>query len=325
MRKRLKRHKVLYFGGNLLGCLCLRELLRIRIVEIVAVVGRYNDNGSVVDPKAWNASLLRVATQKGLSFLQPKDITDPDYLALIMEHERPDFIVTVQYDQPLAAQLLSHAKRGCIDLSFSPVSEQQSWLPIPWALVDERPIDVTMHWIENDHYNGDIIASDQVEVMSDDTAQTVYRKVTQAAYHLFKQVFPKVISDEAPRIQHSIIRQKECVSGYPFDRNIDWGWDDTKIDRMVRALTFPPYPSARTYYRDMEVEILNPIGFVEGRKNGHEPGEIVDITERGIVVQSAGQRVLIARVRINQSLTLDARKFCQQFQVKVGDVFRTRP
>ena len=36
------------------------------------VVGNYHDNGSVIEPRVWNASLARLALNKGLPFIQPK-------------------------------------------------------------------------------------------------------------------------------------------------------------------------------------------------------------------------------------------------------------
>ncbi|MBN2012592.1 methionyl-tRNA formyltransferase [candidate division KSB1 bacterium] len=323
MRKRLKRHKIVYMGGNLIGCMCLRELLRMRIIDVVAVVGRYQDNGSVVDPRAWNASLLRVAMQKGLPFLQPRDLRDPANVALLMEQGRPDFILSVQYDHIPGPELMQWPTRGCINMRYAKLPSNRGFQPIPWALVDEQPVGVTMHWMDEKRDVGDIIASDDVDVLPDDTAHSLYFKVTQVAFQMFKHVFPQVVAGEAPRIPPSGNGHTFYGEDYPYNRTIDWSWDEQKIDRMVRALTFPASPSARTYFQDMELEVLNPVDIMVGEKNGHKPGEIVEITDKGLVVQSAGHRVLISKVRINRTLLMDAVKFSQQFDVKVGDILKS--
>ena len=320
MRRRLKREKILFMGGNLLGCLCLKEFLRWRKVEISSVVGRYGDNGSIVDPKAWNASLLRIAAKKDLQFYQPKAVKNKYFLDLILKQERPDYIFSVQYDKILGPELLKFPKIGCINIHYAMLPYNRGCLPIPWALIDKQPVGVTIHWMDSKIDTGDIIAANELEVNSDDTAQTLYYKATQVAYKLFKDVFPKVLEKKTERIKQPQNNVAYRNSGYPYNRNIDWNWSANKIDRIVRALTFPPFPSARTSYKDMDVEVLYPVKIVHRPTNGYKPGQVVDVSSSGITVQTKRECLLISNVRLNESLNMKAEKFCKQFDVKAGDL-----
>ena len=320
MRK-VHRHKIIFMGGNLLGCLCLKEFLRWRNVEIITVVGRYDDNGYIIDPKAWNASLLRVAMQKQLPFLQPKTTKNSKFLKELFQLEKPDFIFSVQYDKILEPNLLMYPSIGCINIHYALLPLNRGSFPIPWALIDNQPAGVTIHWMDENIDTGDIITSQEVEIKPQDTGFSLYHKITTTAYKLFKQSIPLVLENKAPRTPQPQNGSNYRSAGYPNNRNIDWTWSAQKIDRMVRALTFPPFPSARTYYKDLEVEILNPIKIVPLAKNGFNPGQIVDIQPSGLIVQTEHDSILVSKVRVNESLVMNAIKFIKYFNVTVGDMF----
>ena len=88
-------------GGNLLGCSCLRYLLRAKNIKVLMVVGCYHDNGSVIEPRVWNASLARLALNKNLPFIQPKSPRNLQFINDIQNLDRPDLIITVEYDKIL--------------------------------------------------------------------------------------------------------------------------------------------------------------------------------------------------------------------------------
>lgn len=308
-------------GGNLIGCMCLKELSRWRNVDIITVVGRYNDYGTVIDSKAWNASLLRVAMRKQLSFLQPKSVNDGKFFNELNDFDIPDFILAVQFDQILGTDLLNYPRTGCVNIHFSILPSPNECIPIPWDLIDEKPICVMMYWMSEHQDTYDVIAAKEIQSTSEDTALSLYLKSCYAAFKLFKQYFPLVLENKAPKITQSQNGQNNDNLPNPI---INWKWEAQKIDRMVRAFTFPSFPGAKTYYRDLEVEILNPIDVLANGSNGHNPGQIVDITPSGLVVQTNNECILISRIRINESLEMNAAKFSQQFNVAVGDVFQSK-
>jgi len=170
--------------------------------------------------------------------------------------------------------------------------------------------------------SGDIIATREVEVKAEDTAHSLYYKVTNEACKLFKKHLPQILENTAPRMPRPSNGSSYFSANDPFSRNIDWKWSADKIDRLIRALTFPPFPSAKTYFKDFEVEILNPVKIVTTEKNGHKAGQVIDIQPDGLLVQTQEDSLLISKVRINESLVMDATKFSQQFEVTVGDVFQ---
>jgi len=322
MRK-ANKNKVILIGGNLLGCLCLKELLRMRNIEITAVISNYDDNGSILDPRAWNASLARLTMSKRLPLLQPKSLNEKKFLRELYRLDRPDYIISAQYNNDsFGAELLNYPTYGCINIHYAMLPYGRGYFPISWALIDNKPIGVTIHWMDGGIYSGDIIARQEVSVDHFDTAISLYYKVTAAALKLFKHNFTMVLEQKSSRYPQVDEDNGYHSSKYPLNGNIDWSWEVDKIDRMVRALTLPPFPAARTYFEDNEIEILNPIEIIDHEKNGHRPGQIIDIQPEGLLVQANDGCVLISKIRLNESLVMSALKFSQYYKLTIGDCFR---
>jgi methionyl-tRNA formyltransferase len=97
------------------------------------------------------------------------------------------------------------------------------------------------------------------------------------------------------------------------------------IDRFIRALTFPGFESARTFYNGMEINILHPLEIVAVSEiNRFEPpGTILNISPEGIVVKTSDTALLIKKIKINQSMPIDAYKLGKLFNLKVKENFRS--
>ncbi|MBD3290020.1 hypothetical protein GF337_14525 [candidate division KSB1 bacterium] len=321
--RRAQKQKVILMAGNLIGCMCLKELNRIRRVEVVAVIGLYHDNGFVVNPRAWNASLLRVALDKKMTFMQPQDLECVNFLDDLFEMDQPDYIIAAQYEHDLTPRLSSYPKKGCINLDFSLVPFNGNAHSASGALIDNDRVGVRMHWLDKKHSENEEIASKKIDIGENDTALSLYHRLTTAGFRLFKEQFALILQNKLEQNGSNGYDSLRNQQNSKFNtRNIDWQWEASKIDRMVRALTFPESPSARTFYNDLEIEILNPVEVIHQERNGHKPGQIVDISPNGLMVQTTTDCILIPKIRLNQSLVMNATKFCRYFNLSVGDIFQ---
>lgn len=317
--------KVVFMGGNLLGCTCLRYLVRSKNVKILLVVGCYHDNGSVIEPKVWNASIARVALSKNLPFIQPKSAKNLQFINEIHKLDRPDFIITAEYDKILDPNILSIPRIGCINLHYSPLPKHRGFFPVMWSLMEDKRAGVTMHWINEEINGGDIIASQTTPIGREDTSFSIYLKLSKIAMELFKSNFPKVLKRTSPKSSQQPDLATYHAAGYPDQRIIDWNKSSESIDRFIRALTFPGFDSARTFYNDMEISILHPVKIInrtELNKND-PPGTIVNLSSEGIVVKTGDHPLLIEKVKINQSMPIDSYKLGRLFNLKLGESFRS--
>ncbi len=318
------KSKIVFIGGNLLGCNCLRYLLRAKNVKILKVVGCYHDNGSVIEPRVWNASLARVALNRNLPFIQPKSTHNLQFINDIQNTDRPDFIFTIGYDKVLDPMILAIPRIGTINIHFSPLPRHRGHFPFVWSLLEDQEAGVTLHWVTEKINAGDIIATEKISIEPDDTAYSLYLKLSKVGLELFKSYFPKIIKGIAPRIRQDESQASYHPAGYPEQRIIDWNKPAKDIDRFIRALTFPEFDSARTYFHDMEISILHPVELMPPVPNfsQQDPGTIVKIGTDGLVVQTGDGAILIKKIRINQSLPIDAYKLARLFDLHVGETFK---
>jgi len=317
--------KIVFMGSNLLGCSCLRYLLRTKNVKVLMVVGCYHDNGAVIEPRVWNASLARLALNKNLPFIQPKSPRNLQFINDIQNIDRPDLIITVEYDKILDPTILSIPRMGTINIHFSPLPRHRGFFPVVWSLIHDNVAGVTMHWVTEKINAGDIIAQQTIPIAADDTSYSLYLKLSRAGMELFKANFPKIMKGSAPRIAQQEELATYHAAGYPDQRNIDWHNSSDSIDRFVRALTFPGFEPARTFYNDMEISILHPVTPVsvpESQQN-FESGTILKISPEGIVVKTNEAALLIKKIRINQSMPIDAHKLGRLFNLRAGEQFRS--
>lgn len=317
--------KIVFMGGNLIGCSCLKYLYRLKNTKILLVVGRYFDNGSVIEPKVWNASLTRLALKKSLPFVQPKYPRNKQFINDIQRLERPDFIFTAGYDKILDPELLNIPKIGTINIHFSPLPKHRGFFPEVWSILEDEKGGVTLHWVNNEINGGDIIDRETVSISTCDTSFDLYLKLSKVGLKILKKNFPQILKGGAPRIHQNETAASYHAAGYPFQRIINWNRNSQNIDRFIRALTFPGFESARTFYNNMEINVLQPVE-VHFDSNGDsrvEPGTLLDIRPDGIFVKTADGKLLIKKIQINKSMPIDAYKLSKLFTLKTGDKFKS--
>ncbi|MFZ5519428.1 MAG: methionyl-tRNA formyltransferase [Candidatus Zhuqueibacterota bacterium] len=321
--KRDSKFKILFFGSNLLGCTVLRNLLRSKNIKIVLVVGSYHDNGSVVEPRVWNASIARLSINKMLPFIQPKSTRNLQFINDLQRLEQPDLIITVEYDKILDPQILAIPKLGAINIHFSSLPKNRGSLPVVWSILEGDKAGVTLHWLNHEINGGDIIAEKSIPILDDDTSFSIYSKLTKFGMDLFKSTFPKILKGSAPRIPQEEALATYHPDGYPEQRIIDWTKSGFAIDRFIRAMTFPGFEPARTFINEMEISVLHPVDILQSRANDarRAPGTILEISPEGLVIQTGRGGLRINKIQINQSMPIDAYKLGKLFTLKTGDRF----
>ncbi|OQX87236.1 hypothetical protein B6D60_04305 [candidate division KSB1 bacterium 4484_87] len=334
--------KIFLMGGNLIACKILRHLFRMRNVSVTLVVASYEDNGAETNQNIWNASLVRTALSKGLKVIQPFSLNSPEFLQEVFKLERPDLIITADYNHFLNKELLALPKIGAINVHFSKLPRHRGYLPYVWSVLEDNETGVTLHWINDKINGGDIIAQQTTPVGDLDTAYSLYLRLTKMAIKLFAKYFSQIISGKAPRIPQDEKNASYHPMGYPYQGLIDWRLPAEKIRRFVQALTFPGMVSPITYlsYMKIPIEILAPVAVIPKNSSDHpEPGMLTDVwtmfdepvtpvinemngnavKEFGATIQTGNGQILFNYFRIQGSTyRMKAHKLNNLFDVPIG-------
>jgi len=176
-----------------------------------------------------------------------EQIGNPETIEWIAD-KQPDAILVLGWSQLIRDSILDIAPTYGTHPSLLPKNRGRG--AIPWQIINnETESGLTMFRIPKGTHpvdSGDIYAVVRYPIAPDETAQTLYRKATEA---LLKIIDEELLDILEGRIQP--IKQDESQATYlerrkPSDSELDWSKPPDYNERFVRALT-GMYPPPFTY------------------------------------------------------------------------------
>jgi methionyl-tRNA formyltransferase len=303
--------RVAIFAYHDIGYECLDFLIQSG-AEIVAVTTHEDDP----EEEIWFRSVAELSRRHGLPVYTPDHPNTPDFIEII-RRAAPELIFSFYYRRLLSAELLAFAPCGALNLHGSLLPRYRGRAPVNWVLVNgETETGVTLHHMIEKADAGDIVAQKRVPIDFEDTALTLYRKLTRAARALMEETYPVIINGTAPRIPQDDRVASKFRGRRPADGKIDWGLPAVAIYNLVRAVTHP-YPGAFTFYRGQKLFIWQ--AAVDEITATADPGAILAIDPSGIRVAAADGILIIKRLQLDGAPELPAIDFADQYQLHTGD------
>ncbi|MEK7378676.1 MAG: formyltransferase, partial [Candidatus Binatota bacterium] len=287
--------KVAVFAYHDIGYECLRVLIDSK-EETVAVVTHEDDPKEEI----WFQSVAELARQHHLPVYTPSSPNTPGFIDLIRKLA-PDIILSFYYRRILSRELLAIPRLGAINLHGSLLPKYRGRSPVNWVLVNgENETGVTLHYMVEKADAGDIIAQRRVLIDREDTALSLFRKMTVAAAKLLKETYPLIKAGTAPRTPQDSQSASTFGGRRPEDGKITWESPAFSIYNLIRAVTHP-YPGAFTFHNGRKLYIwaatLNgQANFAEERSE--TPGTIEAVKRgRGMVVSTGDGSLLVTRAQ----------------------------
>ena len=166
-----------------------------------------------------------------------------------MQALQPDFLFSCYYRHMLKQPLLDLPRLGALNLHGSLLPRYRGRVPVNWVLVHgETETGVTLHYMEAKADQGDIVGWKRVPITSEDTALTLFAKMTAAAPELLRETYPLLRAGTAPRLSQDHSQASYYGGRTPADGLIDWRHSAQQIYNLVRAVTHP-YPGAFTFFQ----------------------------------------------------------------------------
>jgi methionyl-tRNA formyltransferase len=185
----------------------------------------------------------------------PEDPNAPDCLERIRA-ARPDFLFSFYYRLMLGAQLLSLPTRGAYNIHGSLLPKYRGRVPVNWAVLHgETQTGATLHAMSIKPDAGDIVDSEAVPILPDDTALEVFRKVTVAAEVALYRALPALIAGTARHTPQDLSAGSYFGRRSARDGAIDWRAGSRAAYNLIRAVA-PPYPGAYTQADGETLRIL---------------------------------------------------------------------
>ncbi len=299
------------FAYQEVGYVCLEALLGMG-AEVCAVFTHTDDPGE----ELWFRSVAELAREHNLPVFAPEQVAMPEWLARLRAWD-PDFLFSLYYRKILPPEVLATARRGALNVHGSLLPRYRGRCPVNWVLIHgEQETGVTLHYMEARADRGDIVAQRRVAITEDDTARTLYAKITDAAGMLMRETYPLLCAGTAPRVPQDHAAATKFGGRRPEDGLIDWRAEARVIRNLVRAVTHP-YPGAFTQLQDRRLFVWEARIDEQQVAPGASPGTVVG-TDGGLVVQTGGGRLRLTRLQLDGEKEMQGSEWVRRHRIRKG-------
>lgn len=235
---------IIFFGSSEYSVIILKELLKIKNFFVSVVISKI-DKPAGRNQKITPNPVVAYAKKQKLNLLQIESFT-PEFKSKIL-NLKLDIGVCVAFGPPYFDQeMIDIPKYKIINIHPSPLPKYRGATPGPWQIINgETKSAVTFFQIDVLPDHGPIIIQIPFDITPQETATTFYQKAFSLASSNLETILKSYLLN--PKLLK--IQDHTQKSYFPkFDKNsaqINWTWNNNKIDRFIKALT--PWPVAWTY------------------------------------------------------------------------------
>ena len=158
----------------------------------------------------------------------------------LLKELAPDYIICVHFPYIFPSSVLSIPKVGVLNLHPAYLPWNRGWHTPTWAIWDGTPYGATLHFMTEEIDAGDIVHQKRVRVLPYDTADSLYQRILQVEYAVFKEAWPSIVNGTYARTRQSLTEgtshcKEDIETIQPID--LEEVADAEKLLRRLRALT----------------------------------------------------------------------------------------
>ena len=290
------------------------EVLKGLLAKGRQVVGVFcpPDRGQKVDP------LKEAAQAAGVPVFQPPRMKDPEAYDQMVSLN-PDLAVLAFVTDIVPGKVLEVPKIGSICYHPSILPKYRGASAINWAVINgERKSGLTIFWVDAGIDTGDILLQKEIEIGPEETTGEVYfNKLFPLGVEAVIEAVDLIAAGKAPRIPQD---HSQATYDPPCDEKVaglDWHKPGWVVFDFIRGCD--PQPGATTTFRGEKVKLYNARFLEEAHQAS--PGEILEVTDKGLKVAVQDGAVLVGRFRTKELGKVKASDFIQARQPKPGERF----
>lgn len=273
-------------GQQAFGKAALEAILEKGTDEVVAVYTAPDKEGRPPDP------VKQAALDHGIPLYQPASYKD----AAVLDEMRAlnaDLMVMAYVIIFIPEEARTIPRFGSICFHPSLLPRHRGPSSINWAIIGgATKSGLTYFWPSDGLDEGEILLQKEVEVGPDDTLGTVYfKKIFPLGIEATLEAIDLVRAGNPPRIPQDDSKATYESWCRKQDAQIDWTKPAEQVYNLIRGTN--PQPGAWTTLDGAEVQIYD-----SRRTEGSgSPGEVISVSDEGVLVQAEGGRILVQRVR----------------------------
>jgi len=270
------------------------------------------DRGEKLDP------LKEAALVAGLPVFQPKRMKDPEAYEQMVSLN-PDLAVLAFVTDIVPGKVLAVPKIGSICYHPSILPRYRGASAINWAVINgETRTGLTIFWVDAGIDTGDMLLQKELEIGPEETTGEVYfNKLYPLGVSAVIEAVDLVVQGKAPHLPQD---HSQATYDPPCDEKVaglDWQKPGRQVFNFIRGTD--PQPGATTTFKGEKVKLYN-ARFLEETHQA-QPGEILEVSDKGLKVAVQGGALLISRLRTKELGKVKAPEFIQARQPKLGERF----
>jgi len=266
------------------------------------VVGIVTLPGPIDPNRSGQCAFDDIAQALGAALLETTDVNAAETVDAVRGLE-PELIFVIGWSQLVRDPFLRTASAGVYGMHPTLLPRHRGRAPIPWAILSGLArTGVTLFEITDATADaGPIVGQVDVEIARDETATTLFYKLSDAHEDLIRTHVPQLLAGTAPKIPQDARRASAWPKRTPADGIIDWETRAPYLDAWVRAQTHP-YPGAFTFRGDERLVIWRAREVDRATRRG-AAGTVVEVREDGPIV-ACGEGALLLE-ELEPALRLD--------------------
>ena len=274
----LKDLKVVFMGTPEFSVNILKSL-----IENTSVIGVVTQPDKMVGRKKELVypRIKEVALENNILVFQPRNIKEEYQNILDLN---PDMIITCAYGQIIPKEILDYPKYGCINVHASLLPKLRGGAPIHHAIIDGyKETGITIMYMDTHMDSGDIISQEKIEILENDTYQTLHDKLSILGSNLLIKTLPSILNNTNQRIKQDI---NEVTFGYNITRDeelIDFKKTMDEVYNKIRGLT--ETPGSYFYLNNKIVKVYESFKVSDSSYQDKQLGEIVKVDKKGIYIK----------------------------------------
>lgn len=262
------------------------------------------------------------ALEQGLTVLQPEKLRSPEGIAQVTAIA-PDIIITAAYGQILPKAILDLPRLDCINVHGSLLPHYRGGAPIQRSIINgESVTGVTIMYMAEGLDTGDMISKVEVPITDEDTAGSMFEKLSLAGAKLLLEWLPRIVEGSIVRTPQVDAEATYAPNLTREDEKLDWKQSSRAVFNRVRGLN--PMAGGFTYL-DGEVFKVWGTRIPQGSDTvlrpewvSLVPGSILEAGSIGIRVRTGDGSIVLTEVQPAGKKALAATEFARGAGAKLA-------
>ncbi len=309
--------KIIFFGSDDFALYHLEKIKSSRheILCCVTKEDKERDRHLQLKPTL----IKEFALQHNIPLLQPEKIKDP-YFADQLRSYHADLFVVIAYGKILPQEILDVPAIFSVNVHASLLPKYRGAAPINWAVINgETETGITIIKMSAQLDAGEMISSVKLPILKDQTSGDLRMRLMSSGGELLMKTLEQIEKKDFPLIAQD---GRQVTSAPKISKElcqIDWKKSAKQIHDLVRGLL--PRPAAFCLFEEKALKILESDLLEEGKVSA-KPGEIVSIDKTGLSVMTGRGILIIKKVNLESSKSMDIHSFLRGHAIKVGDFLK---